>query len=71
MPLEGDTEEEEDYTSLADLKTNGTDRRPVRNLDSTSEKSTHACLLPTKGRERRLKLPRTLAGFPQPPKSML
>ena len=37
------------------------------NLDPTGEEHTHACLLPEQGKGSRLKLPRALAGSPQPP----
>ena len=43
--LQGDTEEEGDYTSS----------RAVKNLDFTHEEQVHTCLLPKQGRESRLK----------------
>ena len=52
---------------VAGLKTNGTNRRAVRNLDSAREEHTHICSLPTQGRGSRLKLPGTLAVLPWPP----
>ena len=50
------------------MKTSDPDSRDVRNLDSAHEECAHTCLLQKQGRVSRLKLPRTLALFPQLPK---
>ena len=52
------------------MKTSGTNRRAIRNLDSICEEHPQACLLIKQGRRSRLKLHRMLAGFLQPPQDV-
>ena len=53
------------------LKTRGTKTSVVRNPDLSSEERAHTCLLPTRGRDSRLKLPANLAQLLWLPPSLL